>query len=1262
MSARRPRPVSARRSLAAVLVTALTLLGLGAVTAPAAVAADVPETVSADVLPTVQINGVVWAQTTVGNTVYVTGKFTSARPAGAAPGTNETPRTNILAYDLTTGNLIPSFNASLNSDGQGITSSPDGSRIYVVGNFTQVNGVARYRIAALDARTGALVPGFAPTLDYRVKTVVAVGSTVYIGGAFSVANKVARTRLAAFNAADGSLLPWAPTADAEVFDLVAPGGARVVAAGRFTTLNGAPQYGMGALDPVTGASVPWAATQVVRNAGANAAIYSLATDGTQVYGTGYTYGSGGNLEGSFAADAVTGKVNWVVGCRGDVYSVQPIGGVVYTVGHPHNCSQIGGWPQTEPWTFQRAMATSADSQGSNAGGDFPGYAAPRLLNWWPDLDVGTVTGQNQAAWSVTGNSQYISLAGEFPKVNNIAQQGIVRMALRPIAPKKTGPRYQADFTPQLTSTASGAVRVRWRTTWDPDDRDLEYRVVRDGVTATPISTTTVGSTWWDRPSTGITDTGLAPGSTHTYRVYVYDRDGNSTLSTVSRITVPAADESSAYSKGVLADGANAYWPLGSATSGTSALDWAGFDDLTTDATVTASTDRAIAGDPGTASAFAGTSAVPASSGTLLAGPTTFSVEAWIRTTTTRGGKVVGFGNSRTGASSSYDRHVYLQNDGRLAFGIYSGGTRTITSAKAYNDGAWHHVVATLGASGTALYVDGVRVARDAATTTAQPLNGYWRVGGDQLNGWPNRPTSNAFAGSIDEVAVYPTALPAATVTAHYQAAGGTPTGAVKPTDAYGASVWDAQPDSFWRLEETAGTTAADSGPGGTPGTLQGGAVPGVAGIGSGRAVSLDGVDDTVVSTQAVPAPTQYSEELWFRTTTTRGGKIIGFGSATSGRSGAYDRHVWMTTNGRITFGTWTGQQNLATSPLSYNDGAWHHLVASQGPGGMVLSVDGVAVATNPQTGAQGYTGYWRVGGDATWGGTTSDWFAGTVDEVAIYPTALSAAVVRDHFVKGGGTFPNQAPTAAWTSTAQGLVAAFDASTSADADGTVASYAWTFGDQTSGTGQKPSHTYAAAGTYPVTLTVTDDKGATATLTKDVTVAAPPNQAPTAAFTSTAANLVAAFDASTSADADGTVASYAWTFGDQTTGTGATPSHTYAAAGTYPVTLTVTDDDGATGTVTRDVTVTAAAVNQAPTAAFTSTAANLVAAFDASTSADADGTVASYAWTFGDQTSGTGATPSHTYAAAGTYPVTLTVTDDDGATGTVTRDVTVTAAAV
>src|SRR5690606_19035005 len=89
----------------AVFVTAFIAL------APAA-RADVsppdgdPTTVTADVLPTVQINGIVWDQEVVGNVVYAAGAFTQARPAGAAAGTNETPRSNLLAYNLTTGQLI----------------------------------------------------------------------------------------------------------------------------------------------------------------------------------------------------------------------------------------------------------------------------------------------------------------------------------------------------------------------------------------------------------------------------------------------------------------------------------------------------------------------------------------------------------------------------------------------------------------------------------------------------------------------------------------------------------------------------------------------------------------------------------------------------------------------------------------------------------------------------------------------------------------------------------------------------------------------------------------------------------------------------------------------------------------------------------------------------------------------------------------------------------------------------------------------------
>jgi len=150
--------------------------------------------------------------------------------------------------------------------------------------------------------------------------------------------------------------------------------------------------------------------------------------------------------------------------------------------------------------------------------------------------------------------------------------------------------------------------------------------------------------------------------------------------------------------------------------------------------------------------------------------TAFTVETWFKTTSRRGGRLVGFGNNTMRPSGSFDRHIYLRDDGRLTFGVYSGQVWTLTTRFAYNDGAWHHVVGTQGPAGMALYVDGVRAATNRVTKGFDYL-GYWRVGGDNLGNWPGRPTSDFFAGSLDETAVYRTQLSAARVVAHYRASG-----------------------------------------------------------------------------------------------------------------------------------------------------------------------------------------------------------------------------------------------------------------------------------------------------------------------------------------------------------------------------------------------------------------------------------------------------------------------------------------------------------
>jgi carboxypeptidase T len=170
-------------------------------------------------------------------------------------------------------------------------------------------------------------------------------------------------------------------------------------------------------------------------------------------------------------------------------------------------------------------------------------------------------------------------------------------------------------------------------------------------------------------------------------------------------------------------------------------------------------------------------------------------------------------------------------------------------------------------------------------------------------------------------------------------------------------------------------------------------------------------------------------------------------------------------------------------------------------------------------------------------------------------------------VTAGG---NQAPVANFSFVSNGLSVNFsDGST--DSDGTIASRSWNFGDSTTSTATNPSKTYSAAGTYSVVLTVTDNGGATHSVTKSVTVSSAANVAPVANYSFTTSGLTATFTDS-STDSDGTIASRSWNFGDSSTSTATNPSKTYTAAGTYSVVLTVTDNGGATNSVTKSVTVT------------------------------------------------------------------------------------------
>ncbi len=165
---------------------------------------------------------------------------------------------------------------------------------------------------------------------------------------------------------------------------------------------------------------------------------------------------------------------------------------------------------------------------------------------------------------------------------------------------------------------------------------------------------------------------------------------------------------------------------------------------------------------------------------------------------------------------------------------------------------------------------------------------------------------------------------------------------------------------------------------------------------------------------------------------------------------------------------------------------------------------------------------------------------------------------------------NRLPTASFTYTCSGSQCAFDGSGSSDPDGHIAGYLWRFGDGAEEGGATPNHRYTAIGTFTVTLWVNDDGGAWRAQQQTVVISSVSNAPPVASFTADCAGLTCNFSGLLSTDSDGQITRYAWNFGDGTMGDGTPVGHTYAAPGTYAVTLSVTDNLGATGTRTQTVT--------------------------------------------------------------------------------------------
>lgn len=1347
-------------------------------------------------------NSPVQAFAQIGDVVYVGGNYTTVQRGSAATGDNVVARPGLAAFNASTGELIRSFTPSFNGQVKALAALPDG-KLLVGGEFTMANGQSATSIALLNASTGATDPTWAATIENRttsgvvlVRSISISGNFAYLGGSFTHLNGGGATNVYARNAARVDWRTgtpdrtWNPELNGTVVDTdTSADGSRLYAAGYFTKSQTTDANKATALQ--TGAGAPLVAqwNPVWSNGDRSGYQQAILDTPSRLY-------VGGSEHSIFGYDRQTferksGSITRGIG--GDFQALARGNGVVYGGCH---CASWA-YQDAYKWPNPDAGWTQADKiqwvgAWDEATGDFIPTFNPQYLG---SKDAG--------AWSLfVANDGALWVGGDFTgsRLSESSGQwngGFVRFGTTDSVAPNTPGNYRQ------TATTSGTTTLAWSAPAGGVGAGGSYQVLRDNrVIATTSSTTiTVPLAGERRYAVRATDAAgnlgastpvltvpggdaqpnaqfvsqksgldvmltaaeapqgqswsyewtLGDGSVATTRVvqHSYLSGGSypvrlrvisardSWAASSQTVTIEQPVPADAYGAGVFGDGPRAYWRL-EETAGGLAVDSSGSADHGSYQNGVTLGAKGVLPDTRSAQ-FDGVDDSFASSASSAA-PQVFSTEAWFKTKTTRGGKIVGFGSSQTGLSNNYDRHVYMTDDGRLVFGVYSDGEHRISSPSSYNDGEWHHVVSMMSGDGMKLYVDGALVGTDTRSNGESTI-GYWRVGGDRV--WSGA-SSSYFQGSIDEVAIYPGALSAAQVAHHYELAapppnqrptasftyttsgrtakldasastdvdgaisnvswdfgdGTTGSGALAehtfaddgvypvslivaddsgktgaqaqfvgigasvdaPTDAYGAAVFNDVPFLYWELEESSGTTATDSASGRNPGVYYNGVTLDDDGIRSANAARFDGVDDHVVATRSVRGPSTYSTEIWFTTTTTTGGKLIGFGDAASGESWSYDRHVTMRDDGRLTFGAYPGHEASVTSPTAYNDGHWHQTVATQSAEGMRLYVDGVEVARNTEAGAQDYSGYWRIGGDNVWSGTSSRYFAGTLDEAAVYSYALSPSQIAAHYAIGQ-QLPNEAPIAAFDFSASNLDVSFDGSASSDPDGTIAAVVWDFGDgSTSADGLSVAHSFARPGTYQVKLTVTDNQGGSASITRSVVVEAAPNEPPVASFAYDATRLDVRFDATTSSDPDGQVAAVSWDFGDSSPAAdGVTVGHSYASAGSYRVTVTVKDDRGATSTASQWVSVTAAPANVPPTAAFEYDATYLDVSFDASGSTDPDGSIASVSWDFGDGTGTShGEKIRHSFAQAGSFVVTLTVVDDAGASSSSTQTLDVAAA--
>lgn len=1092
------------------------------------------------------LDGYVTGVVEIGSNTIAVGNFTQVRNPGN--DTQVMTRNNIFSFKTDSGQINSDFTPTLDGEVTDVISAGDGTNIFISGNFNTVNGATSRKVAKLNAQTGNRVSGFAnPAFNGQVAEVQLANGMLYAAGRFSSVSGSARTLLAGLDPATGALqtdvnllFEEPRKGSMSIFSMdISPNGSEMVVMGNFQRTEGQERRQIAKIDLAENGQASLADWSTQRYAPACSSSFNTymrdveySPDGeffvvvtTGAYFSGTLCDTAARWE---SADTGTGlNPSWVDYTGGDTLTAVTITDhVVYVGGHQRWMNNPFAGDRWGPGAVEREGLAALDVRNgvplSWNPGRTRGYGVYELVantgGMWITSDTDRIAG-----YQYRGRMAYMPLKGGagFPN-ENIGNLDEPLFVLGAGAEGNEQVLVKREFS---TAGVASNTEIETGTGWSQiraafmidgvlytahDDGTMQRRSFDGTDFGAPEVVETLGLSTFTSELASMTGAFYDP---QTARLY-FTRSGSNTLN--YRYFVPESQIIGAQ--------------LHTSASNGAALNWGR------------------------------STAVFLSGGQLMVADNTGALSSW-QWDAEAGNVVLESKQAESGPQidgidwSTGDAFLYAADEPQESASDPDPRAEFSTTV-----------------SGSLVNFDAEQSSTDEGSITSYA----WDLGDGTTATGEQAQHSYTETGDYTVTLTITTSGEETAVSSRLIKLGGEFTGPAAPSDAYGAKVYNDQPDLYWRLGESSGNTAADASGAGNDGTYYRSVDRGVPG-------ALAGVEDTAIglssnlsltygwlaSNRTATNPGPFSVEIWFKTDTTGGGTLASFGNRNSELSNQHDRKIFMQNNGQLVFGTYPGSEARATTADAFNDNQWHHAVATQGADGMNLYVDGTLRASHPATTAENYTGYWKVGAETAWSGPSRAWFIGSLDEFAVYGYRLGEAAVAEHYTLGSNEPPaNQLPVAQFSMDATGLKIAVDSSESNDPDGSITSYAWDFGDGTTADGIFLNHTYEQDDEYEVSLTVTDNRGDTATSTQQVTVEQAPNQIPEAVISVTGAGLQVALDGSESTDPDGEITAYDWELGDGTTATGPSVEHEYAEPGTYTITLTVTDDRGGSHAATSD----------------------------------------------------------------------------------------------